>query len=126
MPSHSGVARFAGGAVAVAVYQAILGNVQADQAAKLIPAAVTGAGLPESSVTAFIQALPLGSAALAKVPGITTDIILAGVAAFKQSYVIGLRTTALSSLSFGICGIIGMFNLSVRSHSYMIFINHFL
>jgi hypothetical protein len=42
------------------------------------------------------------------VPGITNDIAAAAGAAFQQSYVVGLRTTCLSSLSFGILGIIGM------------------
>lgn len=108
-----GVARFAGGAVAIAVYTAILTNVQSAHAAKLIPAAATAAGLPESSVAALLAALPVGATALAKVPGITTNIITAASAAFQQSYVVGLRTTALSSLSFGIVGMIGMI-LSLR------------
>ncbi|KXJ93101.1 fungal trichothecene efflux pump [Microdochium bolleyi] len=102
----AGVARFAGGAVAVAVYQTILGNVQMKAAAELIPAAATGAGLPASSVASFMLALPLGAGALANVPGVTPEIIAAGGAALQQSYVAGLRTTALSSLSFGILGII--------------------
>lgn len=103
----AGVARFAGGAVAISVYTAILTNVQGNHMAKLVPPAAEAAGLPASSVPALMAALPLGSAALAKVPGITTDIILAAAGAFQQSYVIGLRTTALSSLAFGIPAIIG-------------------
>ncbi|KFH45113.1 putative transporter-like protein [Hapsidospora chrysogenum ATCC 11550] len=102
----AGVARFAGGSVAISIYQTILTNVQSKEAARLIPAAATAAGLPESSVEALIGALPLGSAALKEVPGITSEIIAAASAAFKQSYVVGLRTTCLSSLSFGVIGII--------------------
>ncbi|KAI1864224.1 hypothetical protein JX265_008595 [Neoarthrinium moseri] len=102
----AGVARFAGGAVAISVYTTILTNVQTKEAARLIPAAATTAGLPESSVSDLITALSLGAAALAEVPGITDDIIAAASSALQQSYVIGLRTTALSSLSFGIIGII--------------------
>jgi hypothetical protein len=81
-------------------------NVQATEGAKLIPAAAIAAGLPESSVAALFGALPLGSAALAKVPGITTGIMVAAGGAVQQSYVVALRTTALSSLSFGIVAII--------------------
>lgn len=103
----AGVARFAGGAVAISVYTAILTNVQSTHMARLVPAAAQAAGLPASSVPALLAALPVGSAALAKVPGITTDIALAAAGAFQQSYVIGLRTTALSSLAFGIPAIIG-------------------
>lgn len=54
-----------------------------------------------------MAALPVGASALAKVPGITTEIMTAAAAAFQESYVIGLRTTCLSSLSFGVVGIIG-------------------
>lgn len=101
------MARFAGGAIAISVYTTILNNTQTKAAASLIPAAVTAAGLPLSSVADMIAALPLGAAALAQVPGITDSIIAAGASAVQQSYVVGLRTTALSSLSFGIIGLIG-------------------
>ncbi|KAF2492231.1 MFS general substrate transporter [Lophium mytilinum] len=102
----AGVARFAGGSVAISVYTTILSNVQSSHAAKLVPAAAIAAGLPAASASALLAAIPLGSAAIAKVPGITTEIAVAAGAAFQQSYVVGLRTTALSSLSFGIIGII--------------------
>ncbi|KAF1943765.1 MFS general substrate transporter [Clathrospora elynae] len=102
----AGVARFAGGAVAISVYQTILTNVQTSKAAELVPTAALAAGLPSSSIPALLAALPLGATALAKVPGITTNIILAAGAAFQQAYVVGLRTTALSSLSFGVVAII--------------------
>jgi hypothetical protein len=116
----AGVARFAGGAVAISVYTTILTNVQSTKAAELIPAAVIAAGLPASSVAQFSAALALGADALAKVPGITTDITLAGAAAFQQSYVDGLRVTALSSLSFGLLAIIGKptSSLSLLWHVY--------
>ncbi|KAI0154152.1 MFS general substrate transporter [Xylariaceae sp. FL1272] len=100
----AGVARFAGGAVAISIYTAILTNVQQMSVNNLVPAAATGAGLPESSVQALLSALALGD--LSPVPGITDEIAQAASAAFVQSYVVGLRTTALSSLSFGIVGII--------------------
>ncbi|KPM43644.1 hypothetical protein AK830_g2903 [Neonectria ditissima] len=102
----AGVSRFAGGAIAISLYTTILTNVQSSSMLKLVPAAVTKAGLPEGSVEQLLAALPLGSAALQKVPGITTDIMAAASAAFQQSYVVGLRTTCLSSLSFGVFGIL--------------------
>lgn len=89
------------------MYTSILTNVQSSQAGKLVPAAAIAAGLPASSTSALLTALPLGSAAIEKVPGITNDIATAAGAAFQQSYVVGLRTTALSSLLFGVLGIIG-------------------
>ncbi|KAF2011386.1 MFS general substrate transporter [Aaosphaeria arxii CBS 175.79] len=102
----AGVARFAGGAVAISVYTSILTNVQSTNAARLVPAAAIAAGLPADSAAALLAAIPLGSAAIAKVPGITNEIAAAAGAAFQQSYVVGLRTTALSSLSFGVIAII--------------------
>lgn len=102
----AGVSRFAGGAIAISVYTTILSNVQAKWAGILLPAAVTAAGLPASSVAALAAALPLGAAALQNVPGVTPQVLAAAGAAVQQSYVHGLRTTALSSLSFGIVAII--------------------
>jgi hypothetical protein len=72
----------------------------------LVPAAATAAGLPKSSIDALLLALPQGPAALDKVPGITTKIAVAAGKAFQQAYVHGIKITALSSLSFGIIGII--------------------
>lgn len=109
----AGVARFAGGAVAISVYTTILTNVQSSQAVKLVPAAAIAAGPPASSAKSLLAALPLGSAALAKVPGITTEIAVAAGKAFQQSYVVGLRTTALSSLSFRIIRTIGELELFI-------------
>lgn len=102
----AGVSRFAGGAIAIGVYSTILTNVQSTWAARLIPTAATAAGLPAASVSALMKALPLGSASLAQVPGITTDIMSAAGAALQESYRHGLQVTALSSLSFGIIAII--------------------
>lgn len=80
--------------------------MQGNSAASLVPRAATAAGLPESSVESLLAALPLGSAALSEVQGISGEIIAVASEAWKQSYVVGLRTTCLSSLSFGVIGII--------------------
>ena len=102
----AGVARFAGGAVAISVYTTILSNVVTRNAVKLVLPAAEGAGASQKTALAILSALPLGPQALAAVPDATSAAIAAAGAAFQQSYVVGLRTTALSSLSFGICGII--------------------
>lgn len=83
--------------------------MQSSKAAQLVPAAAIAAGLPSSSAAGLLAALPLGADAIAKVPGVTADSIAAAAAAFQQSYVVGLRTTALSSLSFGVLAIIACF-----------------
>jgi hypothetical protein len=60
-------------------------------------------------VPALLAALPLGAAALEKVPGISTSILTAAGAAVQQSYVHALRVTCLSSLSFGLLALIACF-----------------
>jgi hypothetical protein len=53
-----------------------------------------------------LAALPLGSAAVANVPGITIAIAEATGAAYVASYVVDLRTVALVSVAFGVIGVI--------------------
>ena len=104
------MARFAGGAIAISVYTTILSNVVSKQAvAKVIPAVMQAGGSQKVAIE-ILTALPLGAAALAKIPDATTQMIAAAGAAFQQVYVVGLRTTALASLSFGIVAIIGEFS----------------
>jgi hypothetical protein len=122
----AGVARYAGGAVAVTIYLSILGNVQATQSANLVPAAVVAAGGTQALGEMLLAALPLGAAAIEKIPNLTMAMIEAGGAAFVQSYVVAVRyvlpslsletwerllmvryrTVALSSVAFGVTGII--------------------
>ncbi|KAF5963036.1 major facilitator superfamily transporter [Fusarium coicis] len=97
----SGVARNGGGVVALTVSLTILANVQGQSMKKLVPQAALAAGLPSESLEALMGALPLGEAALSKVPGATQQVLEAALGAFQQSYLIGLRTTALASLAFG-------------------------
>ncbi|KAK3704521.1 hypothetical protein LTR37_013804 [Vermiconidia calcicola] len=108
----AGVARFAGGAVAISVYTTILSNVVSSSAVRLVIPAAQQAGASAEQAASILAALPLGQSALAAIPGATTDMIAAAGGAFQQSYVTGLRTTALSSLSFGILGIIGKNSIS--------------
>lgn len=56
--------------------------MQSSHAAMLVPVAATTACLPTSSAKALLAALPLGSAALAKMPGITAKIAVAAGKAF--------------------------------------------
>ncbi|KAK7885369.1 hypothetical protein LTR67_010547 [Exophiala xenobiotica] len=105
----AGVARNGGGVVALTVCTTILTNVQASTMKKLVPAAVAAAGLPSTSVEALLSALPVGEAALSKVPGLTAEALGAALAAFQQSYVVAIRTTALASLSFGGISILACF-----------------
>jgi Fungal trichothecene efflux pump (TRI12) len=103
----AGVARWTGGALSASIYIAILTNVQSSKAASLVPAAAIAAGADSSTAAALLKALPLGAAAIEKVPGVTAGMISAAGAAFVQSYVIGLRTMCLVSIAFGVIAIMG-------------------
>ena len=85
------MARNGGGVVALTVCSTILANTQANSLKELVPAAAITAGLPAASVEELLIALPLGAAALQKVPGITERVLGAALAAFQQSFMVALR-----------------------------------
>ncbi|KAF2815732.1 MFS general substrate transporter [Mytilinidion resinicola] len=102
----AGVARYAGGSLAQAIYVSVLANTQSARAAVTVPAAAMRAGLDATAAQELLAALPLGAEAIMKVPGVNADIIAAASAAFKWSYAHGLKITALSSLAFGGLGLV--------------------
>jgi hypothetical protein len=55
----------------------------------------------------ILAALPTGASALAKVQGASLAMIEAAGGAYVESYKIGIRTIALTSIAFGGMGIIG-------------------
>lgn len=57
----------------------------------------------------LLSAFPLGAKAIAAVPGITDEALAEAALAFKWSYAHGLKVVALSSLAFGITGLICAF-----------------
>ena len=87
----AGVARYAGGAVAVTLYESILISVQASHAKTMVIAAAEKAGASPTVAANVLAALPLGTAALLKVKGLTTAIATAAGGAFVESYVKGVQ-----------------------------------
>lgn len=87
----AGVARSAGGAIAVTAFQTILAHVQTHYAAHHVAPAAEAAGASPKVAAAVAAALPLGADALKKVPGLTTAIATAAGHAFTESYVQGLK-----------------------------------
>lgn len=87
----AGVARYAGGAVAVTLFETILLVVQKDYATTHVVAAAEAAGASPSVAQAVLAALPLGAAALEKVQGLTLAIAEAAGGAFVESYVQGVK-----------------------------------
>lgn len=105
----AGMARYAGGSLAQAIYTTILANTQSTRAAATVPAAAIAAGMSSENAQALLAAFPLGAAAIAKVPGTSAEAIGAASLAFQWSYAHGLKIVALSSLSFGIVGLLCIF-----------------
>lgn len=87
----AGVARYAGGAVAVTLFATILTTVQSSWAKIHVVEAAEMAGASRATAEAVLAALPLGTAALEKVQGLTKMIAEAAGAAFVQSYVEGIQ-----------------------------------
>ena len=102
----AGVARYAGGSLAQAIYTSVLTNTQSARAAATVPRAAIAAGAKEATANALLAAFPLGTAALEKVPGVNKKILAAAGSAFQYSYAHGLKITALSSLTFAGLGLI--------------------
>ena len=69
----AGVARFAGGSLAQAIYTTILTNTQTSRAAQTVPAAAEQAGLGANEAQQLLQALASGATdTISKIPGIVS------------------------------------------------------
>ncbi|KAK2743343.1 hypothetical protein FQN55_007278 [Onygenales sp. PD_40] len=84
----AGVFRFAAGSIAAAIYTTILGNTTSKKIGVLVPEAVIKAGLPASQVNELLGHLQTNSAAMSKY---SEPVVAAATAAFKESYVHGIR-----------------------------------
>ncbi len=105
-------ARAVSATVFTAIYAAAL-NTRLD---KYIPSyvakAALGAGLPQSSVHAFVEALSASdTAALKTIPGVTPIIINSGVVALKHALADGIRVVFMIAAPFGALACIACFFL---------------
>ncbi|KEF54129.1 uncharacterized protein A1O9_09924 [Exophiala aquamarina CBS 119918] len=107
----AGVARYAGGAVAVTTFSTIMLTAQTSYANTHVVAAAEAAGASADTANAVLAALPMGAAALEKIPGLTPAIAEAAGSAFVQSWVEGVKKVAFSSIGFGSVAIIACFFL---------------
>ena len=94
-------------AVAATIFTAIYAATLTDNLTSKIPTyvaqAAIRAGLPASSVPAFVEDLAANNQAkLASIPGVTATVITQGVAALKQAYADSLRTIFIIGAPFGI------------------------
>jgi hypothetical protein len=99
--------RAIGGTVIVAACSAAFTNQLATKLPAYIAHAAALAGLPMSSITSLVGAMATNDqAALASVPGISPNIILASVSAAQQAYADSIRLVYIIAAPFGIVGCI--------------------
>ncbi|KAL4861631.1 fungal trichothecene efflux pump [Aspergillus spectabilis] len=102
-----GSVRSAISAVASVIYVTILSNRLGDTIPERVPEALTGAGLPSSSVADFIAYLTAGnSAALSSLEGVTPSILEAGRRAYQLACVDSYRTVYLSTIAFSAVAVV--------------------
>lgn len=104
-------------AILVAVYTTTLTNRLATTIPQRVPPALIEAGLPPSSVEAFISAIAAGTTdALQSVPGITDQIITIGVGAYKFANSDAFKTVYLTTIAFsGVAVILTFFAPNTES-----------
>lgn len=101
----AGSIRFFITSIASTVYNVTLNNRLASTVAAQVPPALVAAGLPSSSVSAFLAALTSG-AGFADVPGATATVIAAGVRANKMANADAYRTIFFVSIAFSCIALI--------------------
>ena len=99
--------RLLGGAIATAIYSAIV----TDEFTKLLPAKITQAvastNFDPTNLPALIEAATLNTAAAyKKVPGITTQILSASELAVKSAYTQAYKIVYYTALAFAVLAII--------------------
>jgi hypothetical protein len=103
-------------AVAAAMFTAIYSAVVNNRIAKYVPSyvaeAAIRAGLPKTSVHAFVSALVSNNAtAIPHIPGVTPLIIGSGVNALKHAFADGIRAVFMIAAPFGAVACIACFFL---------------
>ena len=99
--------------VAAAVYIAVFSSRLKHRLPEYVGQAAVAAGLPPSSIPAFVQAIAATNiAGLGNVPDVTPAIIAAGIAAFKRAFldsarVVYIIAASLGGLSVALCLIMG-------------------
>ncbi|KAI1615939.1 fungal trichothecene efflux pump [Exophiala viscosa] len=101
-----GSIRSAGGVLATTIYLTILSNTMTKNTTTIVIPALVKAGLPKTSLAAFLVALNSGVAsAIEAVPGVNAKIILAGSEALVAAYTDAFQKVFLASIAFGTCSV---------------------
>lgn len=94
-------------AVFTAIYAAAVNAQVAKWVPKLVPKAAISAGLSPQYAGEFTGALAdENTAALAKIPGVTGEVIAAGVSALKQALADSFRVPYIIAASFGVVAVV--------------------
>ncbi|KAJ5698367.1 hypothetical protein N7462_000372 [Penicillium macrosclerotiorum] len=99
----SGCIRFACGAVATSVYETIYSNSLTKYMNEYIPKAVVAAGLDESKVTGLMAVVSGGASALTSYSSVVAS---AAETALADAYCKAIFVVAMTSMAFGIVGLI--------------------
>lgn len=90
-------------AIFTSIFSAAFNTRIKEDLPKYVSNAAIAAGLPVSSVAAFVEALSAGqSAALARIPGVTPDMIGQGALALQQAYADSIRIVFIIAAPFGV------------------------
>ncbi len=100
-----GSLRALGGAVAQAVYVSVLNNELNKNMPKYVGPAAIEAGLPESSLSALLEALTAGTG-VESIPGATDNVVAAATAALKIAYSQSFRIVFYTTIPFSVLLII--------------------
>jgi len=94
--------------IASTIYTTILSNRLAHTIPTEVPPKLIAAGLPASSVAAFLSAVTVGTPeAFSKVAGLTTQIEAVGIAAYKLASSHAYQTVFFSTIAFSVLTVAG-------------------
>lgn len=107
----AGSTRSAISTVASTIYTVVLTSRVTTTIPAKVLAAVIGAGLPVSSVAGYMGAIAKGGSEqlLSAVQGLTPAVLAAGARAYQVAYADAYRTVFLTSIAFGVLGIVCSF-----------------
>lgn len=99
--------RALGASIGLSIFNSVFNSTMSDNLVPKIQAAVTPLGLPKSSLTAFVAALSSkDQKALAAVPGVTPQIIQAGVDGMMAAYSVSFRNVYITGGCFSFVALI--------------------
>jgi hypothetical protein len=100
--------RSLGGAVGLAIYEAVFNHGIATNLGSKVAAATIPLGLPSTSVGSLIVSLTSGDAGAAeKVPGATIAITKAGALAVQEAFVVAFRYVWIAAGAFTLVALAG-------------------